>query len=512
MVDFKPLDGVAYSQGRHEYARIFHDLRKASADRAKQVYRRLCQEDLFFLLYFCCGKQFINVDYRAAKWWVDRINEVETGPATGTLDIWSRAAGKSTIITFGDTLQRLLRDPDERIGIFSYNRSEAKKFLREHKQAFEGNALLLMWFPEIFWDNPKRQSPKWSEDEGLYLKRKSSAREGSIEAWGLIDSQPTGRHFSHLVYDDVVTRDSVQSDGMLAKVEETYRLSKNLGSDRFTERILGTRYHFSDLYGKLIDAADSGELPLTVRVRPVVEDWPDCERVHLWSAEELRGKAAEMGSSVFSAQVLCTPMDPEHAAFKADHMKFYTELPPGWKDWPKYLLVDPSGWDEKGSAGGDQAAFVVVGTDPLNRWYVLDLERARLAPKGVIDLIFRLDEKWSLRLVAIEKEKYGKTLKYWLESQMRERGWPLKIEEVPVGGRSKHDKIMGLQPLYESGHILVRPDMTPLIEEFRHYGYWASDDCIDALSSGLHVITRRKEPQTRRKPTRPTARNRWGAW
>jgi phage terminase large subunit-like protein len=135
-----------------------------------------------------------------------------------------------------------------------------------------------------------------------------------------------------------------------------------------------------------------------------------------------------------------------------------------------------------------------------------------MAPKGVIDLIFRLDDKWKLRTVAIEKEKYGKTLKYWLESQMREKGWPLKIEEVPVGGRSKHDKIMGLQPLYESGHILVRPDMTPLIEEFRHYGVWASDDCIDALSSGLQIIPRRKEVAGPKRPYRPTARNRWGAW
>jgi predicted phage terminase large subunit-like protein len=319
-----------------------------------------------------------------------------------------------------------------------------------------------------------------------------------------------------MVYDDVVTRDSVQSDGMMSKIEDTFALSKNLGSDQFTTRILGTRYHFGDLYGKLIKQAETGEIDLMVRVRPVVEDWPDCERVHLWTVEDLRTKAAEMGSSVFSAQVLCTPMDPEHAPFKAEHMKFYTSLPDGWQDWPKYLLVDPAGWDETGTAkGGDHAAFVVVGTDELNRWYVLDLERSRMAPKGIIDLIFRLDEKWKLRTIGIEKEKYGKTLKYWLDAQMRDRGWPLHIEEVKFGGannRSKEDKIMGLQAMYEAGHILIRPDMTALIEEFRHYGYWDSDDCIDALSSGLQVIPRRKEPAKHRREQRPTARNRWGAW
>ncbi len=153
-----------------------------STDKAVGHFRDLCREDLFFLLVWATGKTFIHANREIADWWVRRINEVEDGPSTGTLDIWSRATGKSTIITFGDTLQKILRDPDQRIAIFSYSNKEAMKFMREHKMNFESNQLLQTWFPDILYTNPKRQAPKWSEDGGLFLKRKTTAREATLDA------------------------------------------------------------------------------------------------------------------------------------------------------------------------------------------------------------------------------------------------------------------------------------------------------------------------------------------
>jgi len=35
------------------------------------------------------------------------------------------------------------------------------------------------------WQNPQKESPKWSEDDGLIVKRKGNPRESTRKAWGL---------------------------------------------------------------------------------------------------------------------------------------------------------------------------------------------------------------------------------------------------------------------------------------------------------------------------------------
>lgn len=62
------------------------------------------------------------------------------------------------------------------------------------------------------------------------MRRKSNPKESTVEAWGLVDGQPTGKHFKLLIYDDVVTLESVTSPEMIAKVTNAWALSLNLGA------------------------------------------------------------------------------------------------------------------------------------------------------------------------------------------------------------------------------------------------------------------------------------------
>ena len=100
----------------------------------------------------------------------DRIREVQRSP-NGFIDIWSREHYKSTVITFGKTIQDVLSshgdDPlpewngiESTTGIFSYSKPAAKKFLFQIKTEFESNVELKSLFPDILYDNPQRESPK----------------------------------------------------------------------------------------------------------------------------------------------------------------------------------------------------------------------------------------------------------------------------------------------------------------------------------------------------------------
>src|ERR1043166_957371 len=112
----------------------------------------------------------------------------------------------------------LVRDPEITVGVFSHIRPAAKKFMRQIKQTFEDHEYLKLLYHDVLWDKPRQDAPKWSEDEGIVVRRRGQQKESTVEAWGLIDGMPTGAHFRLRVYDALVTEKSVTTPEMVAKV------------------------------------------------------------------------------------------------------------------------------------------------------------------------------------------------------------------------------------------------------------------------------------------------------
>lgn len=188
--------------------------------------RELARTDLFFLLTRVLNRADADRD-----WLFDRCNEVQAAP-DGYLDLWAREHYKSTIITFALTIQEILKNPEITIGIFSHTRPIAKGFLRQIKREFELNEHLKALFPEVLYENPRKESPKWSEDDGIVVRRATNPKEATVEAWGLVDGQPTSKHYALMIYDDVVTRESVTTPDMIAKTTDAWALSRNLSSEQ----------------------------------------------------------------------------------------------------------------------------------------------------------------------------------------------------------------------------------------------------------------------------------------
>src|SRR6266702_4481248 len=92
-----------------------------------------------------------------------------------------------------------------------------------------------------------------SLERGITVKRKGNPKEATIEAHGLIDGQPTSRHFRLHIYDDVVTQDYL-SEESLRKTTERWELADNLGSHLGVRKWMpGTRYHYADTCGVVIE-------------------------------------------------------------------------------------------------------------------------------------------------------------------------------------------------------------------------------------------------------------------
>jgi phage terminase large subunit-like protein len=428
-----------------DYYKLVTALEQCNADEKLAIIRHLCRTDLFFLLWFGCGRLDL-----AHPWLLDRCKEVQEEPDS-CLDLWARGHYKSTIITFGKTIQDILAshgdDPlpkyegkELTFGIFSCTRPIAKAFLSQIKREFEVNEVLKEAFPDVVWENPSRDAPKWSEDMGLILKRKSNPKESTVEAWGVVEGQPTSKHFDRLVFDDLVTIDSVRSPLMIEKTNQSLGLADNLGSKNYKQRFIGTRYHFNDSYRDLIKSG-------TVKVRQhaaTKDGEPTGEPVYL-TVEALADKRRRQGPYVFACQMLLNPVGDETQNFKRE-----------WLRWHKgsdgsgmniYILVDPANEKKKTS---DYTAIEVVGLGPDKNYYTLDLIRDRLNLTQRGDEVFRLHKKW--RPITVGYEKYGMQADIsYLKEKMARENYHFGITELG-GNVAKNDRIKQLIPVFEQGH------------------------------------------------------------
>ncbi len=130
--------------------------------------RQLIEVDRYYLLVKVLKRKDV-----LHPWLYARCREVEAAP-DGYLDIWFREGYKSTIATYAGVIQEVLRDPEITIGIFSHTKPIAKAFLAQIKREFEANETLRALYPEILWEDPQRQSPSWSLDGGIIVRRDSN--------------------------------------------------------------------------------------------------------------------------------------------------------------------------------------------------------------------------------------------------------------------------------------------------------------------------------------------------
>lgn len=415
------------------YRRVLKAAEAAGPGHYRTVKRRLCQTDLFFLLVFLLKRKDVNKD-----WVFERCNEVQQDP-DGRLDLWAREHYKSTIITFAKTIQDILVDPEETIGIFSHSRPIAKGFLRQLMTELETNQELKELFSDILWADPKRQAPKWSENDGIIVQRQSRPKESTVEAWGLVDGMPTSKHFSILVFDDLIEKRSVTNPDMIRKVTEAWELSLNLGKVGGRRRYAGTRYHFADPYREMIARGS-----VVVRKHPCTVEgtWPGTPV--LMPLAVLTEKRRDMGLYTFGAQMLQDPTADKKQGFKLAWLKRYQSVSDAGMN--KYLLCDPANEKKKES---DYTSMGVVGLGPDENFYLLDGIRDRLNLKERWEALSELHRRWRPNGVGYEKYGMQADIQYF-EEKMAEESY--RFEITPLGGQvAKHDRIRTLVPTHEEG-------------------------------------------------------------
>ena len=472
---------IAYWDALEEEAR--------AAGKLEQAVRVLALADLFYLLVRVCRRVDMLNEFVFA-----RCREVEAAP-NGYLDLWAREHFKSSIITFGLTIQDILKDPEITIGIFSHTRPIAKAFLRQIMRELEANRTLHAAFPDVLWGEDVRAAPKWSEDDGIIVRRTSNPNEATVEAWGLVDGQPTSKHFRVLLYDDVVVAGSVTTPEMIAKTMLEMERSYNLGTTPGVKRGVGTRWHFNDTYRTVVDRGTFIPREHPGRIGGTEEG----DSIY-WSEETHRTKRRDMGPYTYAAQILLNPKADAMQGFKREWLRYYGALKP--KGMNGYILVDSANAKRKES---DYTSIwaVLLGVD--GNYYGYDMVRDRLNLTERTDRVISLHRTLrdlGVKIQQVRWERYGMMADIEaLKTEQEKQNYRFDVIEV-AGQTAKDDRIKRLIPIFEQGKFYLpkskhvtdwQKTTVDLVHSFIEEEYYPFPTCLhkDMLDS----LSRIAEPE-----------------
>lgn len=492
---------IKRTESPEEAETLWATIQGCSPEARKEHLRWLARNDLFFLLVFILNHDHIlkpkqhpdqpwseeDIE-RWRAWWFEGCRMVQDDE-NENLDLWSRTSGKSSIQTFANTIRTILRDPEVTIGIFSHTRPIAKQFLRQIKIEFEGNDLLKWLFPDILWESPSRESPKWSQDDGLVVKRKSNPKESTVEAWGLVDGQPTSKHWQILIYDDVITESAVTSPEMIDKTTNAMELSFNLGATKpAVKRACGTYYDHADTYVIMVERG------VFKKRRRCIVNHPGNGEPLMWPDWAMAKEKQQYTSRNWALQILLdTEAADKERGFKREWLEYY-DKPPEPSTLNIYILVDPASADP---GAVSYTSMWAIGLGPDECAYVLDMCRDRLTLVERGDELFRMYRQFP-HVLKVIYEKYGLQADIeYLEDRQKRENFRFKNKIIPVGGKtlSKEQRIDKLEPWFED-HRFIFPrklarktkegeiDLVKLFveREYCAYPYCRYKDMLDGLA------------------------------
>jgi hypothetical protein len=411
------------------------------------------------------------------SWLYDRCREVEAQP-DGRLDLWARYHYKSSIGTFAGIIQEVIIDPEITVAILSCTGDVAKPFLVQIQQEMEANEDLKRIHGDVFWKQPRKEAPRWSREEGLVVKRKGNPKEATIEAHGIIDAMPTGKHFNLLDYDDLVTEKLIGNPEMIKKVTERWELSDNLGQMSGTRKWhWGTRYSFGDSYGIMLERKTLKERRYPATHDGTLKGQPVLMTAKRWAEVKLTQR------STVSAQMLLNPTASNEATLTATSFRHYEVMPSVMN---VYIMCDPS----KGrTQRSDRTAIAVIGVDQGGNKYLLDGYRHRMKLSERWTRIKQLEAKWQnhpgVQMVRVGYEQYGMQSDIEVIKELQEKeGRQFAIDELGStkdGKHGKNDRIDRLEPdmgkgLFHLPAVVYHPDYGGLKGQSSLWEVWNAED------------------------------------
>ncbi len=424
--------------------------------------------------------------YEARPFHLDMLR-FQSGAEDTCLQLAPRGFGKSTILTITRTVFEILRDPNVRILIASNTQLQSEVFLREIKFHLAHNPKVLEYFGSFASED------KWDIREIIVAPRTSPAKESTITCVG-VGGPVASRHYDVIIADDLVDEENSRTETQREKVKTWwYKTLVPCCEPDGKIFVLGTRYHYLDLYGHLI----KNEYSDKHQVIPAIDSegttpWPE-----KFSLEWLEKKRQQMGSIIFNSQYQNDTSLMKGHIFKEEWFRFYEEEP-DWDTVDFFIGCDPAATKRDALLGRGKSDTdwwtIVVGGRPKNddrdrsRVYLKEVWRGRCTKEEYLRKLRDLNEYYKPLRVMMETVAAQEYL-----AQDAERYMPVeRIERT----KDKVARAYWLQAFFENGQVLF-PDKSivgdysiwqALQDELLLFPQAEHDDLFDGLQTMMEGV------------------------
>lgn len=437
---------------------------------------------------------------------------------------------KSSICTVGQTLQDFAKNIELTAGLWSETEDQIKKKTLEMKHHCEQNET----FRAIYgnWID----TSKWTELQLNFKPRKGLVGGGQPSIMGAgIDASKTGIHYDIAVYDDLHGESNTGTKDQVEKTVYQFGTKVPYLKPGGRERMVGTRWHGLDIYGKLIDGgiewtpdlkpSDITDRNAWVYYHKGCFDGPDSvffpDRYDREKLEKLREFYFSIGNADhFTAQYINRIVDDAYSEFKLDWIEWETPEE-RWKDHFLFDIVfDGASSDTRKS---DYTAMVLVGSKGIER-HIVDWEMFRT--RNTLTVLDRLasmaaSQPGRFRNIYMQKaavdDIYFRALQDSPKEEYRSLAHRVRRIKMMTSMGAKNSRIRGLIIPFQTRQIKIFAHLKntaagrEFIEEYRLFPKAPHDDIMDALAN-LYDQTfpsKREEGKIKKlKRTRPVR----GGW
>lgn len=392
------------------------------------------------------------------------------------MHLWPRGHFKSTMITVGYAIQRIVDNPNIRILITNATLGNATSFLREIKGHFERNEHLRSLYGDHVSD--AHQAGKWTDTQIISKLRTKNLKEPTIQVAG-VGQGLASQHYDLIIADDLVNELTTTTPEQLQKTIDWFQMAYSLLEPDGEIIDIGTRYHLGDLHGWI-----AKELPdqFNIQVHSVFLDDDQDKGVIFptrFSEEVIANIRKAQGSYKFSCQYRNKPVSSENAKFKQEDFRYYVPAEIETKTLFTTMTVDRA-YSLAGTA--DSTGITIKSQDLDGNWYIRYARGVKMSEGDIISHLFDLKNHFKVDRVGIEQKAFKYTLQPVLEQEMRRREDFFTVVELK-DLHSKIQRIEGLVPLFESHTVyFLAQEMLDLEDQLTGFPMASHDDIIDSLA------------------------------
>jgi len=442
---------------------------------------------------------------------------------------------KTSVNVIAHSVQWILNYPEITILLVHASQEIAEDILGSIKRAFHGNTVMQYYFPE-FCVSPDKE---WGTQGKFNIPTRKNyvSTAATIEVSG-IETVRTGKHYHIIKYTDLVDEKNSATKDLAEKIIHRYGMSRNLLiSGKYWLDIEGTRYTFSDLYGRIVDKwlerdqkneaqefqcftmgcykmdlkgeqekFTPDELSADFLLGPdgkFISRFPEEFPTALLEAIRLDDIT---GGDMFSSQQLNNPVALSSEVFniKDLHWKNADDI----KRIPPMFYITTVDFAHTKGRRSDYTVITTAMVDRMNRRYIVDIKHGKWSADEAIDQLFVTIIKYRPARVKVEKSAFWSGLQPSIRRKSQITGYFPDFKELTRPTQmSKADRIEAtLQPWNKQNLLYFSSDIpeavkTHLIHEWTRFPKYRHDDIMDTLADQFD-----DEPMTLNfKPRKGTA-------